>query len=70
MPVADALDRGRESFGRHELGAPLLHAVSGYATGSVLLGEHEARGALVALRPAWAACGSWTYRTKPLGPMF
>ena len=38
-----------------ELGAPLLHAVSGYATGSVLLGEGDARAALVVLRPAWAA---------------
>jgi DNA-binding CsgD family transcriptional regulator len=38
-----------------ELGAPLLHAVSGYATGAVLIGEGDARAALVVLRRAWAA---------------
>jgi DNA-binding CsgD family transcriptional regulator len=38
-----------------ELGAPLLHAVSGYATGAVLVGEGDARAALVVLRRAWAA---------------
>jgi DNA-binding CsgD family transcriptional regulator len=38
-----------------DLGAPLLHAVSGYATGAVLLGEGDARAALVVLRRAWAA---------------
>jgi hypothetical protein len=95
MPVADALDGGREFFGRHawgdafaelsaadrenalvvaahdldaaraaaaelaqfgdELRQPLLHAVSGYATGAILLGESDARAALVVLRRAWAA---------------
>jgi DNA-binding CsgD family transcriptional regulator len=38
-----------------DLGAPLLHAVSGHATGAVLLGEGDARAALVILRRAWAA---------------
>ena len=38
-----------------DLGAPLLHAVSGHATGAVLLGEGDARAALVTLRRAWAA---------------
>jgi DNA-binding CsgD family transcriptional regulator len=38
-----------------ELGAPLLHAVSGHATGAVLLGEGDARAALVVLRRARAA---------------
>jgi DNA-binding CsgD family transcriptional regulator len=38
-----------------DLGAPMLHAVSGYATGAVLLGEGDARAALVMLRRAWAA---------------
>lgn len=38
-----------------DLGAPVLHAVSGHATGAVLLGEGDARGALVVLRRAWVA---------------
>lgn len=38
----------------YKLGAPLLHAVSGYTTGAVLLGEGDARAALVALRRALA----------------
>jgi tetratricopeptide (TPR) repeat protein len=38
-----------------DLGAPLLHAVSGHATGAVLLGEGDARAALVVLRRALAA---------------
>jgi DNA-binding CsgD family transcriptional regulator len=38
-----------------DLGAPLLRAVSGYATGSVRLGEGDARAALVVLRGALAA---------------
>ena len=38
-----------------DLGAQLLHAVSGHATGAVLLGEGDARAALVVLRRALAA---------------
>jgi DNA-binding CsgD family transcriptional regulator len=38
-----------------ELGAPFLHAVSGHATGAVLLGEGDASAALVVLRRAWLA---------------
>ena len=38
-----------------DLGAPLLHAVAGHATGAVLLGEGDAGAALVVLRRAWAA---------------
>jgi len=35
------------------LDVPFLHATSAQATGSVLLGEHDARAALDALRQAW-----------------
>ena len=38
-----------------DLGALLLHAVSGHANGAVLLGEGDARAALVVLRRALAA---------------
>jgi DNA-binding CsgD family transcriptional regulator/tetratricopeptide (TPR) repeat protein len=38
-----------------DLGPPLLHAVSDHATGAVLLGEGDARAAVVMLRRAWAA---------------
>jgi ATP/maltotriose-dependent transcriptional regulator MalT len=38
-----------------DLDAPLLHAVSDHATGAVLLGEGDARAALVVLRRAWVA---------------
>jgi DNA-binding CsgD family transcriptional regulator len=38
-----------------DVGATLLHALSGHATGAVLLGEGYARAALVALRRALAA---------------
>ena len=38
-----------------ELGAPFLHALSGHATGAVLLGEGDASAALVVLRQAWLA---------------
>ena len=38
-----------------DLDAPLLHAVSGHATGAILLGEGDARAALAVLRPAWKA---------------
>jgi DNA-binding CsgD family transcriptional regulator len=38
-----------------ELGAPFLHALSGHATGAVLLGEGDASAALVVLRRAWLA---------------
>jgi DNA-binding CsgD family transcriptional regulator len=40
----------------NDVGAPWLHAVSGYATGSVLLGAGDARAALVVLR---RACAAW-----------
>jgi DNA-binding CsgD family transcriptional regulator len=36
------------------LDAPFVQAVSAHATGAVLLGEGDARGALAALRRAWA----------------
>jgi DNA-binding CsgD family transcriptional regulator/tetratricopeptide (TPR) repeat protein len=38
-----------------DLGAPLLQAEAAQATGAVLLGEGDARAALVVLRRAWAA---------------
>jgi DNA-binding CsgD family transcriptional regulator len=38
-----------------ELGAPALRATAGYATGTVLLAEGDARAALGMLRPAWVA---------------
>ncbi|CAN5532499.1 hypothetical protein BH20ACT2_BH20ACT2_10270 [soil metagenome] len=37
-----------------ELDAPSVHALSGYVTGAVLLGEGDARGACDALRRSWA----------------
>ena len=39
-----------------DLGAPLLHAMSGHATGAVLLGEGDAGAALTVLR---RACAVW-----------
>ncbi|MCH9040182.1 MAG: DNA-binding response regulator [Chloroflexi bacterium] len=39
-----------------EVDAPLLYAISGFALGSVLLAEGEARAALTALRRAWTIC--------------
>jgi DNA-binding CsgD family transcriptional regulator len=38
-----------------DFGAPLLRAMSGQATGAVLLGEGDARAAMAVLRRAWAA---------------
>lgn len=37
-----------------KLDAPFVHALAAHAMGSVLLAEHDARGALTALRRAWA----------------
>ncbi|HEV2121214.1 MAG TPA: LuxR C-terminal-related transcriptional regulator [Chloroflexota bacterium] len=37
------------------LDAPLLHAIAGHATGTVLLAEGDARASLVTLRHAWTA---------------
>ena len=59
MLAADDLDAARAAADElaqiaDDLGAPLLHAVSGHATGAVLLGEGDARAALVVLRRAWA----------------
>jgi DNA-binding CsgD family transcriptional regulator len=36
-----------------DLGTPALRASAGYAQGTVLLAEGDARGALAVLRPAW-----------------
>jgi len=42
--------------------SPLLHAISAYATGSVLLAEDEAATALAPLR---RACGEWRHLEMP-----
>jgi DNA-binding CsgD family transcriptional regulator len=57
-----ASDVGAASSGANELSkiaadldTPFLHAVSSYATGAVLLTEHDTHAALAALRHAWKA---------------
>ena len=45
-----------------DLNAPLLRALAEHATGSVLLAEGDARGALTALRHAW---GAWQELEAP-----
>jgi DNA-binding CsgD family transcriptional regulator/uncharacterized protein (DUF2384 family) len=48
----------------HRLDAPLLHAVSAHAAGTVLLSEGDPRGALRRLRDAWRA---WQELDAPYG---
>jgi DNA-binding CsgD family transcriptional regulator len=61
MVAAHDLDAARAAADEltqiaQDLDAPLLHAVSGQAVGAVLIGEGDARAALVVLR---RACAAW-----------